>query len=645
MTVLEEVSERTRLLQDPNEHAHAHEREREHARPPSYASCGNEVEDDPDASEQQPAEPNEVSRSDLVWVLLGLWSAVFLGALDVLTHYGFASETGTIVATLLTPIGSFFEKSNQASYIGTSYLLSVCCFTPLYGRLADIMGRKGAMLLALSLFGSGTILCGLAPSMEALIAARALAGMGGGGVMTVSSVAVTDLIPLKQRGLYQGMANILFGLGAGLGGPLGGWLNDSFGWYVPEIHCKAGASDAYFAEFQAIGLSRTGDRFRISICPLVRGTNTFFGKLQIPVLALSTILVITKVDIKLPDEVQNQSLYEKVRRIDFLGSTTLVGTVGTLLLGFSLKSTEELPWSDPLIWGLFIASAVCGMAFVYVETHVAPYPVMPMHLIMRRTPLFVSLSNFFGSVAAFSVLYNLPLYFSAVRLTSSKDAGLHLLPHSVAISTGSVFAGWMMRRTGKLYFLTIASVAAATTATISICFWGDNTSTWHLWLDIVPQGFGMASLITTTLIAMIASVTKEDLAVATGITYLFRTTGQVIGVSLSGAVLQTVLLNTLREKITGPGAERIIEAVRHSTSIIPTLEPSLQKAAVDSYARALSVVFICQAAANFLALLTALPIQENPLPGSHAEQEEQYRRMREEGQTTAGHYDANDGAA
>jgi MFS family permease len=107
----------------------------------------------------------------------------------------------TVVATLLTPIGSYFKKSNQASYLGTSYLLSVCCFTPLYGRLSDILGafvsmviwtwtdegspsllgRKGALLLAMSLFIGGTILCGISTSMGMLIAARTIAGMGGGG--------------------------------------------------------------------------------------------------------------------------------------------------------------------------------------------------------------------------------------------------------------------------------------------------------------------------------------------------------------------------------------------------------------------------------------------------------------------------------
>ncbi|KAL1946941.1 hypothetical protein VTO73DRAFT_15045 [Trametes versicolor] len=538
--------------------------------PHSYHSASSSRTQSP-----EPAEPpslNKISRSDLIWVLAGLWSAVFLGALD-----------GTIVATLLSPIGSYFNESNRSSYIGTSYLLSVCCFTPLYGRLSDILGRKGAMLLALSLFGSGTLFCGLAPSMDALIVARAVAGMGGGGVMTVSSVAVTDLIPLRQRGLYQGMTNILFGLGAGLGGPLGGWMNDILGWRSAFL-------------------------------------------LQMPILVFSFCLVALKVSIRLPDEIENQPVRAKLRRIDVLGSFTLVGTVGALLLGLSLKSTEELPWAHPLIWGLLLASGVFGAAFIWVETCWSPFPVMPMRLIRMRTPLFVSLSNFFGSVAAFSMIYNVPLYFSAVRLNSSTDTGLHLLPHSVAISTGSVFAGWVMRRTGKLYSLTLCSCLLTVVAAALVARWNEHSPAWHLWLDVAPQGFGMAAVITSTLIAMIASVSREDLAVATGITYLFRTTGQVIGVSLSGALLQAILTTKLRERIHGPNAIEIIDQIRHSTTIIPQLSPELRKAAVDSYADALRVVFICQAVLNFMCFLCCLPIQENPLPGSHEEQEEAWKR-------------------
>jgi len=224
------------------------------------------------------------------------------------------------------------------------------------------------------------------------------------------------------------------------------------------------------------------------------------------------------------------------------------------------------------------------------------------------------------------MMYNVPLYFSTVRLSSSADAGLHLLPHSIAISTGSVFAGWVMRRTGKLYTLTLLSAMCPLYASTMVAMWNDNSSKWHLWGDLVPQGFGIASIITTTLIAIISCVSKEDVAVATGLTYLFRTTGQVLGVSLSGTLLQGVLLSKLRQRIHGPNAEELISRIRHSTDVIRDLDPALRKSAIDSYADALRIVFICQAILNVLAFLSCLAIQENPLPGTLEEQESQYRR-------------------
>ncbi|KDQ16462.1 hypothetical protein BOTBODRAFT_249453 [Botryobasidium botryosum FD-172 SS1] len=534
------------------------------SRPPSYHAVDPAL---PDATDNRVPEP---SARDVRWALAGLWSAVFLGAFD-----------GTIVATLLAPIGSDFNKAHQASYLGTSYLLSVCCFTPLYGRLSDILGRKGAMLLALSLFTIGTVLCGVSPSMETLIVARAIAGMGGGGVMTVNSITTTDLIPLRKRGLYQGLGNILYGLGAGLGGPLGGFINDHFGWRMAFLF-------------------------------------------QIPFLVLSFILVAVKVNVKLP--VQKRTAREKLMRIDWLGAFTLVSTIGTFLLAFTLKSSEGYDWSNPVIHGLLGASLASCVAFLWVETCWAVEPVMPMRLLLQRTPLAASVSNLLTSIVSYSLLYNAPLYFSAVRALSSTDSGMRLLPHSAALSCGSVFAGWYMRRTGKFWWLTICTVLLILGANIAISMWDENTPEWHFWFDIVPAGFGNASFTTSTLIAVIAAVNKEDMAVATGISFLFRTTGQVLGVSLSGAFMQAQLLRNLRQRIRGPDAEEIIRKIRHSTTIIPTLSPELRKAAVDSYALSIRTVFICQAAVAFLAFLTSLPIEECPLPGSMQEQEEQGKR-------------------
>jgi len=182
-----------------------------------------------------------------------------------------------------------------------------------------------------------------------------------------------------------------------------------------------------------------------------------------------------------------------------------------------------------------------------------------------------------------------------------------------------------MRKTGKLYILSLSSALLAVGATVLVALWNKNSSSFNLWFDLIPQGFGMSSLITTTLIAMIANVSKDDMAVATGITYLFRTTGQVLGVSLSGTLLQAILTTKLKERITGPGAAELIDKIRHSTNLIAELPDGPRQAAVDSYADALKVVFIRQAVANFFAFLSCLAIQENPLSDSHEEQERQYQ--------------------
>lgn len=322
---------------------------------------------------------NAVSRPTLIWIRAAICIPVFLSAMD-----------GTIAATLQQPIGESLELSYIsyiASYVGASYLLSTCCFTPLYGRLSDIFGRKGAMLLALTLFTIGRLLCVTAPSMEALIAGRVIAGMGGGGVMTVSNITVTDLIPLRYRGLFQGLLNILLGAGVGLSGPLGDWISDNFCWRIA------------------------------------------FG-FQVPLLVLAAILVSIHVNIILPKA--PLTLKQKLAKVDWLGSVTLVVAVSSILIGFSFQATEDLDWSDPLVWGPLVFSIFTFASFWLVEAKVSPEPVLPMRLLLSRTPLAVALTNFFGSVVSFSVLYNVPQYFMAVRLQTASRTGLHLLPNSLS---------------------------------------------------------------------------------------------------------------------------------------------------------------------------------------------------------------------
>lgn len=130
--------------------------------------------------------------------IAAIWLSLFLAALD-----------GTVASTLLAPITSSFNAAEKAPWLGTSFLLSVCAFSPLYGRLSDGFGRRNALLTAMFIFTLGTAACAVAPGIDMLIYARALAGVGAGGVLTTSSIICSDLISLRKRGLFQGVTNIV----------------------------------------------------------------------------------------------------------------------------------------------------------------------------------------------------------------------------------------------------------------------------------------------------------------------------------------------------------------------------------------------------------------------------------------------------
>ncbi|GAA5833772.1 hypothetical protein JCM9279_001622 [Rhodotorula babjevae] len=531
----------------------------------------------PRAPAEELEDPTKLPKGKRNAILCAVWLGVFLGALD-----------GTIVATLISDVSSSFKKSNQAGLLGTSYLLSTATFTPLYGRLADIIGRRAALLIALTLFTSGTALCGLAPSMVTLLIGRLIAGMGGGGLMAVSSIVASDLIPLKQRALFQGLANLWFGAGSGLGGPLGGFISDRFGW-------------------------RTAFLF------------------QLPILVLAAILVFRNLRYRVAG--QGKSKREMVRRIDYLGSLTLVLSLGSLLFALSFKNDRSLAWSSPYVWAPLIVFCLSGVAFVLVEAFWSPEPVMPLRILKDRNGLFVALINFTVSFVSFSILYFYPQFFEIVKQKSASEAGAHLLPNSIALSVGSLFAGWIIRRTGRYYWLIVTTSGLPVIALVSFVFLTESSGWFHTWLAILPSGFGFASVITAGLIAIIASVDRSDMATATGLTYLFRYVGQVVGVASSASMLQSVLNAQLKSRIVGPDAPRIIDQIRHVSTSIPSLPPALQAAARESYRLALRAVFLLNLGVAVVCFLTSLPIREYALPGSF-EEEEDTRRQRSSGTGT-----------
>ncbi|POV95304.1 hypothetical protein PSHT_15739 [Puccinia striiformis] len=344
---------------------------------------------------------------------------------------------------------------------------------------------------------------------------RFLAGCGGGGIMTTSSIIATDLFRLDQRGLVQGFANICFGLGAALGGPLGGWIADTMGWRF-----------AFLA--------------------------------QVPLLIIATILVASFVDYKMEGQVTSKA--ELARRIDYRGSIALIWMIGALLLSLSFKSNLQYEWSDPRVYGNFIGFLVGLGVFIYIESTV-PEPVLPLRLLKFRTPLCSVGISFFTSMIVFSVLYMYPLWFETVKLSSPTEAGLHLIPNSIALSIGSLAAGGWILKTGQHKIVIFISSALLVLGSLLMLFRLDTPL--HEWIDIIPNGLGFSASTTAVLsksisqmytfnriyyyeitddltiilaantvpVSLIASVSEKDMAVCTGLSYLFRYNGVVIGVA------------------------------------------------------------------------------------------------------------------
>jgi MFS family permease len=286
--------------------------------------------------------PDEPSNRKLVIILGSTYIGVFIGALDA-----------TVIATLTASISTSFNSQTQFAWLATAYLIANAACQPISGRLTDIFSRRTGLVVSNALFALGNLMCGLAGSETMMIAGRVVAGMGGGGLMAIGTFLASDLVPLRKRGVIQGLGNICYGTGAGVGSLFGGWVNDNWGWRIAFL-------------------------------------------VQVPLVLLSGVVVFYFVDVPL-----KKSEKSRLSRVDFLGVFTLVVSLLLLLLGLN-SGGNIVPWSHPLVLIALPLSVVTLVAFVYIELRWAAEPVIPVRLLLNRTVASTCLTNWFTTGAYFS---------------------------------------------------------------------------------------------------------------------------------------------------------------------------------------------------------------------------------------------------
>lgn len=385
------------------------------------------------------------------------------------------------------------------------------------------------------------------------------------GLTAISTFVGSDLVPLRRRGLWQGIGNICFGLGSGLGGVFGGWINDTKGW-----------------------------RFAFLI--------------QIPFIIVSGILVFFTV--KIPVKETDTA---RIKRVDFLGAFTLVLTLVLLLLGLN-SGGNIVPWTHPLVLSSLPLSLLSLALFIYIEDRVAAEPIIPVRLLLNRSVISALLTNWFSTMSVFALLYYGPIYFLVLGQTTTQ-AGVRLIPQSIGTAVGSLGAGLLMRATGRYWLLNaiIEATSVLSYALIATTF-GLHTPYWPPFAYFFLAGLGYGAMLTITLLALISAVAHEHQAVITSASYAFRSTGSTIGITLAGAVFQNVLKWGLWERFgEREGAGEVIGRVRDSIDEIRHLPPGWREGVLEVYMEALRGVWWLILGLGALGAVISLLMRENVL--------------------------------
>ncbi|KAL6714418.1 hypothetical protein ACLMJK_007841 [Lecanora helva] len=504
---------------------------------------------------------SEPSTGKLLIIMSSVWFGTFLAALD-----------STIVATLSAPISASFHSLSLLSWLASAYFIANAAIQPISGRLTDIFSRRTGLIFSNTFFAAGNLICGLATTEWVMIFGRIIAGMGGGGLTAISTFVGSDLVPLRRRGVWQGLGNISFGVGAALGGVFGGWVNDTWGWRKAFL-------------------------------------------VQVPLTVISGIVICftVKVPVKISDKA-------KLKRVDFLGAISLMSTLIFLLVGLN-SGGNTVPWSHPLILTTFPLSVVSLLFFIYIESHRASEPVIPVRLLLNRTVLSACLSNWFISMCVMSLIFYGPIYFQ-VKGLSATAAGVRLIPQSIGTALGSVSTGLVIRATGRYYILNAIIQMTFVAACVLVSTFNLNTPAWEPILAFLMSGIGYSGMLTTTLLALISAVDHKNHSVITSASYAFRSTGSAIGITIASAVFQ----NILRIKLSATLGERdnakeIIERLRDSLEEIRNLPVGWREAVQNVYMDALTAVFFTILGISILGAVVSLAMREHVLHKSLARNE------------------------
>jgi EmrB/QacA subfamily drug resistance transporter len=491
-----------------------------------------------------------ISPSQFKLLVVGLVVGLFL-----------SSTEQSVVATALPTMAGELGGGNRISWVVSAYLLTSAIVTPLYGKLSDLFGRRPVYQASILVFLVGTVLCGLSQSMNQLVAARAVQGLGGGGLMSLAFIILGDVVSPRERGRYIGVFTAVFTVSAVTGPLWGGVLVDTAGWRWVFL----------------------------AIAPVA-----------------FVALLITRVALRLPFATRNAA-------IDWLGGALLtVATTGLLLV--PIWGGDTYAWTSPQVLGAAVIGLGATALFAAQERR-APEPVVPLRLLRNRTVTAVMAMGFLLMFGLMSSATFLPLFLQIATGATATVSGLMMIPQSIAISAAATIAGNLVSRSGRYKWTLVAGPALAALGMALLSTIDTDTTALGLAPILVVLGSGLGMTFPHLTLAVQNAADVSDLGAATSTANFFRALGATFGAAAAGSVVTVRLANRLERTLDASRLEQLggAEGLIRSPRAVKEFPDELRETVTDAVAGAVSGVFLYIVPLMLVILAFGLSIEERPL--------------------------------
>ncbi|ROR80355.1 drug resistance transporter, EmrB/QacA subfamily [Plantibacter flavus] len=489
------------------------------------------------------------SNRNILLIFAGLILTMLLSSLD---QSMFSTALPTIVGEL--------NGVDSMLWVTTAYILASTIMLPVYGKLSDLIGRKGLFIGAISLFVLGSIIGGMAQDMTVLIVGRAVQGLGGGGLMILSQAIIADVVPARERGRYMGIMGGVFAISSVAGPLLGGWFTEGPGW-----------------------------RWGLWI-------NIPLGVLAI--VSAAVFLHLPKNTAGRPD-------------VDFAG----MGLLAAASTGLVLVTTwggRTYDWDSAVIISLIVATIVAGVAFVLVERRAAE-PIMPLQLFKDRNFNLTTIAGLITGIAMFGAIAYIPTYLQMVTGVDATEAGLLMIPLMAALLVSSIVSGQLVSRFGRYKWLPVVGTAIIAVSLFLLSTMTPTLPIWILCSYLAIMGLGLGMSMQILILIVQNSFPNSQVGTATAANNYFRQIGASLGTAIVGSLFVANLTDLLAVRLPAGAATAAGGSNSFTPALVRDLPDAIRDVIVGAYNDALAPVFMYMVPLVLAAAVLLLFVTEKPL--------------------------------